>query len=72
VSAFKRTADVSPSHKEVRLGPRCRRFALPILGFSNEWDAQEWDGAVNRKQRKHLFATCQCGKVKFEAVGPRF
>ena len=26
--------------------------------------------AVNQKQRKHLFAMCQCGKVKFEAAGP--
>src|ERR1700748_1375003 len=25
---------------------------------------------VNQKQPKHLFAMCQCGKVKFEAVGP--
>lgn len=25
--------------------------------------------AVNRKQHKHLSAACQCGKVKFEAVG---
>jgi hypothetical protein len=25
---------------------------------------------MNKKQHKHLFATCQCGKVKFEAVGP--
>jgi hypothetical protein len=31
---------------------------------------QEWEGAVNQKQHKHLFAICQCGKVKFEAVGP--
>jgi hypothetical protein len=26
--------------------------------------------AVNQKQHKHLSAMCQCGKVKFEAVGP--
>ena len=26
--------------------------------------------AVNQKQDKYLFATCQCSKVKFEAVGP--
>jgi hypothetical protein len=25
---------------------------------------------VNQKQRKHLAATCRCGKVKLEAVGP--
>jgi hypothetical protein len=25
---------------------------------------------VNLKQHKRLFATCQCGAVKFEAVGP--
>jgi hypothetical protein len=25
---------------------------------------------VNQKQHKHLAATCQCGKVKLEAVGP--
>jgi hypothetical protein len=25
---------------------------------------------VNQTQRKYLSATCQCGKVKFEAVGP--
>ena len=25
---------------------------------------------MNQKQHKHLFAMCQCGKVKFEAVGP--
>jgi hypothetical protein len=30
---------------------------------------QEREGAVNQKQHKHLFAMCQCGKVKFEAVG---
>ena len=27
------------------------------------------DGRVNQKQHKHLSAMCQCGKVKFEAVG---
>ena len=31
---------------------------------------QEWEGAVNQKQHRHLFAMCQCGEVKFEAVGP--
>jgi hypothetical protein len=25
---------------------------------------------VNQKQHKHLSAACQCGKVKFEGVGP--
>ena len=25
---------------------------------------------MNQKQHKHLSATCQCGKVKFEAIGP--
>ena len=25
---------------------------------------------MSRKQRKHLFARCQCGKVTFEAPGP--
>jgi hypothetical protein len=25
---------------------------------------------VKRKQHKHLSATCQCGKVKFEGIGP--
>ena len=25
---------------------------------------------MNQKQHKHLFATCQCGEVKLEAVGP--
>jgi len=25
---------------------------------------------VNQKQHKHLSAMCQCGKVKFETVGP--
>lgn len=25
---------------------------------------------MNQKQHKHLVAMCQCGKVKFEAVGP--
>src|ERR1700678_2931702 len=28
------------------------------------------EGVVNQQQQKHLFATCQCGKVKFEALGP--
>ena len=28
------------------------------------------DDAVNQKQPQHLFAMCQCGKVKFEAAGP--
>jgi hypothetical protein len=27
------------------------------------------EGVVNQNQYKHLSATCQCGKVKFEAVG---
>src|SRR5258708_16909185 len=31
---------------------------------------QEWEGAMNQKQHKHLSVTCQCGKVKFEAIGP--
>jgi hypothetical protein len=31
---------------------------------------REWEGAVNRKPHEPLFAMCQCGKVKFEAVGP--
>jgi hypothetical protein len=31
---------------------------------------QGWEVAVNQKQHKHLSAICQCGKVKFEAVGP--
>ncbi len=31
---------------------------------------QKWEVAVNQKQHKQLSATCQCGKVKFEAVGP--
>jgi len=31
---------------------------------------QEWERAVNQKQHKHLSAMCQCGKVKFETVGP--
>jgi len=30
---------------------------------------QGWEVAVNQKQRKHRSAICQCGKVKFEAVG---
>ena len=25
---------------------------------------------MNQERHKHLFAMCQCGKVKFEAVGP--
>ena len=25
---------------------------------------------MNQKQHKHLSAMCQCGEVKFEAVGP--
>jgi hypothetical protein len=31
---------------------------------------QDWDVAVNQRQHQHLSAICQCGKVKFEAVGP--
>jgi hypothetical protein len=31
---------------------------------------QGWEVAVNQKQHKRLSAICQCGKVKFEAVGP--
>jgi hypothetical protein len=30
---------------------------------------QQWKGAMNPKQCKQLSATCQCGKVKFEAAG---
>src|SRR5216683_827890 len=33
-------------------------------------EIQEWEGAVNHKQLRHLSATCQCGKVKLEAIGP--
>ena len=25
---------------------------------------------MNQKRHKHLLATCQCGKVRFELVGP--
>jgi hypothetical protein len=32
--------------------------------------AQEREAVVNRQQNKYLSATCQCGNVKFEAVGP--
>jgi len=28
------------------------------------------EAAVNQKRHKHFSATCQCGKVNFEAVGP--
>jgi hypothetical protein len=31
---------------------------------------QEWEAAMSETQHKHLSAICQCGKVKFEAVGP--
>jgi hypothetical protein len=31
---------------------------------------REWEGAVNTKQPKQLSATCQCGNVKFETIGP--
>jgi hypothetical protein len=31
---------------------------------------KEWEDAVNQKRHKHLLATCQCGKVRFELVGP--
>jgi hypothetical protein len=48
----------------------CGRFALPIEDDLLMNGTQEWEGAVNQKQHKHLFAMCQCGKVKFEAVGP--
>jgi hypothetical protein len=48
---------------------RCGRFSLPIEDLLMN-GTQEWEGAVNQKQYKHLFAMCQCGKVKFEAVGP--
>jgi hypothetical protein len=30
---------------------------------------QEREGAMNQKQDEQLYATCQCGKVKFEAAG---
>ncbi len=46
-----------------------RTFALPIEDLLMN-GTQEWEGAVNQKQHKHLFAMCQCGRVKFEAVGP--
>jgi hypothetical protein len=32
--------------------------------------AQEREAVVNQNRNKCLSATCQCGKVKFEAVGP--
>src|SRR6202795_5278511 len=48
---------------------RCGHFALPIEDLLIN-GPQELEGAVNQKQRKHLSARCQCGKVKFEAAGP--
>jgi hypothetical protein len=48
---------------------RCGHFALPIEDLLIN-GPQELEGAVNQNQRKHLSARCQCGKVKFEAVGP--
>jgi hypothetical protein len=45
-----------------------RTFALPIEDLLIH-GTQGWEGAVNQKQHKHLSAMCQCGKVKFEAVG---
>jgi hypothetical protein len=47
----------------------CGRFALPDRRSSVN-GTQEWEGAVNQKQHKRLFAMCQCAKVKFEAAGP--
>jgi hypothetical protein len=44
-----------------------RTFCVTGRNSSNEW-TQEWEDAVSQKH-KHLFAVCQCGKVKFEAVG---
>jgi hypothetical protein len=45
---------------------RCERFAIPIEDPLIN-GTQEWEGAMNQKQ---LIAMCQCGKVKFEAIGP--
>jgi hypothetical protein len=39
------------------------------LKVFKEWPRTR-DDAVNQKQPKHLSATCQCGQVKIEAVGP--
>jgi hypothetical protein len=50
--------------------PPLQTFCSGDRRSSNKWETQESEGAVNQKQRKHLFAMCQCGKVKFEAVGP--
>src|SRR5258708_21692390 len=46
-----------------------RTFYTTDRRSSNEWDPR-MEGAVNQKQHKHLFAMFQCGKWKFEAVGP--
>ena len=58
----------SRAHRRDALDP-LRTFSLPIEDLLMN-GTQEWEGAVNQKQHKHLFAMCQCGKVKFEAVGP--
>src|SRR5258706_814694 len=66
-----RRAGLAPTGKRslATAHTRCGRFALPIEDLLMN-GTQEWEGAVNQKQHKHLFAMCQCGKVKFEAVGP--
>jgi hypothetical protein len=43
---------------------RCEHFALPN-GFPTETQESE----VKQKNQKHLFAACQCGEVRFEAIG---
>src|SRR5262249_50189888 len=44
-----------------------RTFCTTDRGSSG---TQEWEGALTPKPHKHPAAMCQCGKVKFEAVGP--
>jgi len=47
------------------------RFRGRGCRFNSAWVPQvELEGAVNQKQHERLDATCQCGKVRFAAVGP--
>jgi hypothetical protein len=44
---------------------RCEHFGLPTEWLYN----RDPECEMKQKNHKHLFATCQCGEVRFEAIG---
>jgi hypothetical protein len=66
--AKRKSSDVC--FKSVVWHQRCGPFADVLRSDRRSNQTEEWGDAVNQERHKRLLATCQCGKVKFEAVGP--